>query len=140
MYKTAQSFIDAIGQEYELVVNEKEGGNQFVSRTVVISDPRGNGLNIELYVNDNNEFSVFDTHEFIFSRFNIAEGYSQKDIMEAVGKVLSGDVSLKRSLLGRLTLHIKTNSGKIVGKQRSNSTCKGSATVQGYTKRTSTNT
>ena len=99
-----ETWLNDIRLKYDVNIEHIAGNSQFIADVYHFSDPNALGLGFEISVNDDSQASIFNTADYPFTRFNIAEYISSKDIITAAELCLSGDLDIRRTFFGHKKL------------------------------------
>lgn len=116
-----QEWLAETKENNSLEVNVRQLGNQFESTLYTLHTADENIPTIYLSTNNEGKISVFDTDTFHFSRFNIAEGFTEENFRDAALMFLAKRIPVKRGLLGRKYVEIKFGNLIAYGKSCSKS-------------------
>jgi hypothetical protein len=108
---TQTQWIDQIASEYEIQIRKEQPGNDFIYNEYEISDPHGKGISLKLGFNQKGDASLLSCTNL--KRFNIAEGFSSDDILNAAHSLLAGNIPTEQSrFFKRLLGVLDTSKGK----------------------------
>lgn len=107
---------DKVLANYQYYLEKNDGENHFIHKTYTISDPNKNGLTFCIHLNENGQPSAFTSDHFDFQWFNIAEGASSDDILQAASNCLSGNLRFVAGKIGKLSLDFEFTDFKTRGK------------------------
>lgn len=105
-------WIEEKKQEYIFDIKVVEHKTDFNKYEYIITDPRQTALDFTILANEAKDATAFMTETFKFGWFNIAEGYSSENILEAASHCLDGSLELTQTLLGRPRLKFESVEGK----------------------------
>lgn len=116
--KDFQEWLTETKENNALDINVKEIGNQFESKLYALHTPDENIPTIYLSTNNEGKISVFDTETFHFSRFNMAEGFTEENFREAVLMFLTKSIPIKKGILGHKYVEIRFGNLIAYGKNK----------------------
>ncbi|WOQ18322.1 hypothetical protein [Raineyella sp. W15-4] len=73
-------------------------------------------VRVEVTLNNTGEVSIVDSSIVWFSYFNIAEGYSQGELLKGVAALMSGDYVIERTLFGGRRAVVTLGDREVYGK------------------------
>ena len=100
------------------IVGTTQGDNHFINQTITIIPVNGSDMEIEVSLNDRGDISTIDSNRIKLKQFNIAEGYTQSEMVMGIAALLSGSYEVQnRNLFGRRTVAISVGKSKVYGVQ-----------------------
>lgn len=104
-------------EKYAIDYSEKHVGNQFVFTLLSLSAIGGGGLACEVGLNEGRGITSLEIEHFDRARLNVAEGYSENELLEILIWVVKGDFQQKKAFLSDRSILTFPNGTQIKGER-----------------------
>jgi hypothetical protein len=116
--KTFTDWLAEVQRKNQLTVENINIGNQFENVRYELRSPDKSIPTVYISVNDEGEISLFDTDVFHFSRFNIAEGFTEENFRSAVISFLNNEIKVRKNILGQKYVELQFEKLVAYGKAK----------------------